>query len=257
MKYDRLQRIKQILVQDKKVITSELSEKFCVSIETIRRDLDILESEGYIRKIYGGAELCEESPATQVMDEWNHRCKACVKEKQAIAEKTLSLIPDHCSLVLDSGTTTYQLGCLLDQKKGLSILTNSLHCAMAVTCRTSHEVYLIGGQLKDGELITTGILASDFLDCFSRIDIAVIGVDGFTLEDGIMDYNLDMCLLKRRFLQKASKVIAITDHTKFNVRANYRACGLDRLDYLITDSGADPKLLEAVSDMGVRVLVAE
>ena len=257
MKNDRLQRIKQLLIQEKKVATAELSERFCVSIETIRRDLDVLESEGFIRKIYGGAELCEESPSTQAIDEWNHRCKVCVKEKQAIAEKALSLIPDNCALVLDSGTTTYQLGCILDQRKGLSVLTNSLHCAMAVTCGTAHNVYLIGGQLKGGELITTGILASDFLDCFSRIDIAVIGVDGFTLEDGIMDYNLDMCLLKRRFLQKAAKVIAVTDHTKFNVRANYRACGLDRLDYLITDTGADPKLLGEISRMGVRVLVAE
>ena len=59
LKYDRVQRIKQILVQEKKVVTAELSESFGVSIETIRRDLDLLESEGMIRKTYGGAELLE------------------------------------------------------------------------------------------------------------------------------------------------------------------------------------------------------
>lgn len=257
LKYDRVQRIKQILVQEKKVVTAELSESFGVSIETIRRDLDLLESEGMIRKTYGGAELLEESLSSAVMDEWNNRCQVSVGEKKAIAEKVLTLIPDHCSLVLDSGTTTYRLACLLDQREDLSVLTNSLHCAMAVSVRSDHPVHLMGGMVKKGELITTGILACDFLDSFSKIDIAVIGVDGLTLEDGIMDYSLEMCLLKQRFLKKATKVIAITDHTKFHVRANYRSCPLERLDYLVTDSKADPEMLKEIASLGVKVLIAD
>ena len=73
MKYDRLQSIKRKLVHEKKVISAELSEQFGVSIETIRRDLDLLESEGLIRKIYGGAEIRKDDPAIAEMDEWNKR----------------------------------------------------------------------------------------------------------------------------------------------------------------------------------------
>ena len=155
MKYDRLQSIKRKLVHEKKVVTAELSEQFGVSIETIRRDLDLLESEGLIRKIYGGAEIRKEDPANTEMDEWNKRCQVCVAEKRAIAQKAIRLIPDACSVVLDSGTTTYHVGCLLGMRKDISVLTNSLHCAMAVSCRTDHPIYLLGGQVKKGELITT------------------------------------------------------------------------------------------------------
>lgn len=256
MKYDRLQRIKQLLTQQKRVSTAELSELFCVSIETIRRDLDLLESEGFIRKIYGGAELCEEGTPSLAMDEWNNRCRVSVAEKQCIAELAITLIPDNCTVVLDSGTTTYKVGSLLGVRHGLSVLTNSLHCAMAVSCHTDHDVYMIGGQLKKSELITTGILASDFLDCFSKIDVAVIGVDGFTLEDGVMDYSMDMCMIKQRFLRKSAKVIAVADHTKFGVRGNYRSCPLEQIDYLVTDTATDRRMLEAVSRTGVKVLLA-
>lgn len=257
MKYDRLQSIKRILVHDKKVLTADLSERFGVSIETIRRDLDLLESEGLVRKIYGGAEMRKEDPTNTEIEEWKKRCQVCVQEKRAIAQEALSLIPNQCSVVLDSGTTTYQVGCLLGMREKLSVLTNSLHCAMAVSCRSDHAVYLLGGQVKKGELITTGILASDFLDSFGKIDIAVIGVDGLTLEEGIMDYSMEMCLLKQRFLRKSELVIAVTDHTKFNVRANYRSCALDQVDYLITDSQAAQDMISEIKKRNIKVIIAD
>lgn len=257
MKYDRLQSIKRKLVHEKKVISAELSEQFGVSIETIRRDLDLLESEGLIRKIYGGAEIRKDDPANAEMDEWNKRCQVCVAEKRAIAQKAIELIPDSCSVVLDSGTTTYQVSCLLGMRENLSVLTNSFHCAMAVSCRTDHQIFLLGGKVKKGELITTGILASDFLDSFGKIDVAVIGVDGLTLQEGIMDYSMEMCLIKQRFLRKSDLVIAVTDHTKFNVRANYRSCALDQVDYLITDAQADPEMVKEIQSRNVKVIIAD
>ena len=257
MKYDRLQSIKRLLMQEKKVLTVDLSERFDVSIETIRRDLDLLESEGLVRKIYGGAEIRKEDPDNMEMDEWNKRCQVCVAEKRAIAQEAIRLIPDSCSVVLDSGTTTYQVGCLLAMRRNVSVLTNSLHSAMAVSCRTDHSVYLLGGQVKKGELITTGLLASDFLDSFGKIDVAVIGVDGLTLDEGIMDYSMEMCLIKQRFLRKSDLVIAVTDHTKFNVRANYRSCALDQVDYLITDAQADRAFINEMENRNVKVIIAD
>ena len=88
-------------------------------------------------------------------------------------------------------------------------------------------------------------------------DVAVIGVDGLTLQEGIMDYSMEMCLIKQRFLRKSDLVIAVTDHTKFNVRANYRSCALDQVDYLITDAQADPEMVKEIQSRNVKVIIAD
>lgn len=257
MKYTRVQEIKQLLLHEGRVNTAELSRRFAVSIETIRRDLDILEQEGFIRKVYGGAELNQVRDPADVMDLWSTRSVVSDAEKRRIAARTLDFIPDGSTIVLDSGTTTYRLAGMLHRKKDLTVLTNSVYCAMAVSRNTTHTIYLMGGVLKKDELITTGFLASDFLNSFNKIDLAIIGVDGFSAEEGVSDYSFEMCMIKQRFLKKSEKVIAICDHTKFHSRSSYCSCPIEDIDYLITDAGSDPEILEKVARRGVHVVIAE
>lgn len=257
MKYARVQEIKQLLLHQGRVSTLELSRRFSVSIETIRRDLDSLEREGFIRKVYGGAEINRIHDPADVMDIWATRCAVSDAEKRLIAARTLDFIPDGSTIVLDSGTTTYRLAGLLRRCANLTVLTNSVYCAMAVSRNSNHTVYLMGGVLKQDELITTGFLAADFLNGFNKIDIAIIGADGFTLEEGVSDYSFEMCMIKQRFLKKSETVIAIGDHTKFGKRANYCSCPLEDIDCLITDPGTDAALLGELALRGIRVVVTE
>ncbi len=256
MKYERLQEIKQILLHEKNIKTIDICQRFNISIETARRDLDTLAKEGYIRKVYGGAELNTIRDPDDIMANWSHRSIVSDAEKRRIAACAVDLIPDDSTIVLDSGTTTHRLAGLLGQRKGLTVLTNSLHCAMAVTRCSDHTVYLLGGMLKQNELITTGYLASNFLDSFNRIDLAIIGVDGFHAEEGVSDYSFEMCMIKQRFLKKSDRILALADHTKFSQRATYCSCPLHDIDVLITDEQTDSALLQEIKQKGIEIIIA-
>jgi len=152
MKYDRIQEIRRLLIRSRKVSTADLCARFSVSLETIRRDLNMLESEGMIRKVYGGAVLTDNSDLPQSMSARDSRRVVCDQEKRRIAAKAIDMIPDNAIIALDSGTTIFRLAQLLSQRRGLTVLTNSMDIAAEVTRHTPHLVYYIGGVIKRTEL---------------------------------------------------------------------------------------------------------
>lgn len=254
MKYNRLREMRELFLQQKKVSTLELCEHFNISSETARRDLNVLEEEGVIEKVYGGAILADNNATPEAMAEWNVRCKVSEHEKAGIARAAIDYVEDDSIIVLDSGTTIFRLAQLFHQKKNLTVLTNSLHTAMEVSASTSHMVYSIGGTVKKGEMIATGFLAVDFLDHFRKIDLALISADGFTVEEGISDHSVEMGNIKKIMVQKSERVIALVDHTKFGQEAFYNVCNTREIDLLITDRKAPAADLKALRKSGVQVV---
>lgn len=257
MKYDRHLRMKQLFLQNKKMTNKELCEIFSISIETVRRDLHLLEKEGVIRRIYGGAVLADDNIMPESMQVWNTRVTRNLQQKQAIAQELVKRIPDNCTIALDSGTSLLELAKLLGAKENLSILTNSFHIAAELSANTSHMVYFVGGAIKRGELITTGFLANDFLSYFSHIDLAIVSADGFKVSEGISDHSVEMGTLKRSMIEKADKVYADIDSSKFSDGAFYKVCSSAKMDLLVTDIGAPQKALDELRAMGVEVCVVE
>ena len=145
---------------------------------------------------------------------------------------------------------------LLGIKKNLSILTNSIRTAAELSANTDHMVYMIGGAIKRDELISTGFLASDFLSYFSHIDLALISADGFIVSEGISDYSVEMGTLKTSMIDKADKVFACIDSSKFSVGAFYKVCPANRLDMLVTDASAPKQSLDELRAMGIQVIQA-
>ena len=255
MKHDRLQVMKEFMLKKREVTTVELCDAFDVSIETVRRDLNVLEREGVIRKVYGGAVLADDNATPALMAEWKERARVASAEKTRIAKKVVEYIPDGSVLVLDSGTTMYKVARELRRCKDLTVLSNSLYNVMEVSANTEHLAYCVGGAVKSGEEITTGFLAADFFDCFTKIDVALISADGLSLERGITDYSMEMGMLKRRFIQKSERVIAVADHTKFGINAMCGTCDLERIDMLVTDRRAPKEMLDTIRRRGIEVVV--
>lgn len=255
MKHDRLQVMKELMLKKREVTTAELCDTFGVSIETIRRDLNVLEREGVIRKVYGGAVLADDNATPALMAAWKERARVASAEKTRIAKKAVEFVPDDCVLVLDSGTTMYKVARELRRCKNLTVLSNSLYNVMEVSANTEHLAYCVGGAVKKGEEITTGFLAADFFGSFGKIDVALISADGLSLEQGITDYSMEMGLLKRRFIQKSGKVIAVADHTKFGVNAMCGTCDIERIDILVTDKRAPAEMLDEMRRRGIQVVV--
>lgn len=255
MKHDRHGQIMQLLLQNKRITIRELCELFDVSVETARRDLNKLEEEGIVRRVYGGAMLIDNTDIPNLMPPWNSRRTQNLDEKQAIAREMLKWIPDHSIIALDSGTSAFELAKLLREKKDLTILINDLRVAAELSNNTEHTIYYIGGVLKKDDMITTGFLATDFLDHFSQIDLAIFTADGFDVNIGVTDYNVEMGKLKMAILKKATQVFLGIDHSKFFNNAFYKVCGIDKLNMVITGIQAPSEAIQTLKNKGIQTIL--
>ena len=257
MKYNRNNQIKKILLQRQKVTNTELCEMFNVSIETIRRDLNQLEREGIITKVYGGAVLAQKDQAQELVNSWTVRVDENRAAKHAIARTTSEMIPDDCTVFLDSGTSTLEIARFLKEKQNITVVTSSLYTAAELASSENLTVYCIGGLVNTKTLATAGFLALEFISFFSHFDFAVISSDGFVPDEGATDHVMETAILKKNILEKADKIILALDHTKFNQRAKCITCQTDRINTLVTDYGVSQEILEQLHLSGVHVVVAD
>ncbi|MBQ2782147.1 MAG: DeoR/GlpR transcriptional regulator [Oscillospiraceae bacterium] len=259
MKQDRLTQIKHLLMQNQYINNNELAETFGVSIATIRRDLDRLESEGVIRRIYGGAELIDgtnQKRTTETIPLWTSRADSSQREKQAIAKKVAEKIPEACTVFIDNGTTVHEVAKLLTNRKDLTILTNSLRTALLLGSYPDLQIYCIGGIVKYDLLGTAGIIASEALAFFPSIDVCVLSSDGFIPSWGLRECSMETAMLKKTIVDRSKIVIAALDHTKFYANASAPICQTKQLTTVVTDPAAPPEDVKYLRDNGVEVIIA-
>lgn len=255
-KAERQRKIIDMLLEKKKVTTNELLDLFDASVETIRRDLNDLSVNGFVKKTYGGAVLASEDNKLSEFLAWNERNVRYSAEKNEIAEAVLGLVPDGSVIATDTGTTLYTLAHKLISKERLTVITSDIRIGQELAQVNSNQVYLIGGVLANAEQHTGGDLARLFLENFSVIDILLMSADGFTLEDGITTANSDVNSMKKVLIKKAEKVIALIDHSKFGHKALFKTCGLGEIDVLVTDNQSPADFIESIKKHGVEVVKA-
>lgn len=251
MKSSRQKEIIDLLEVDKIVNTQRLAERFGVSLETIRRDLNHLESMGIIKKVYGGAEFAKESvnpwPSLTVRQASNRTAKA------AIAREAIKYVPDNCIVALDAGTTIAEI-CPYLSGKGLTVICSDVHSAGLLSGGNS-RVYMMGGFLsEDGT--SNGAFSNDFFSNITEINTFICSSDGVDFENGLTTNGLGINELKRKYLQKAKSRILLADHSKFTQKGAYRVCPLTDINILITDSETPDSVIKKVKELGIRVIVA-
>lgn len=228
---DRLNAIRQLLLSDKQVFVSELSKSFRLTEETIRRDLDKLEADNFLKRTYGGAIL---NPLRQ--DTGVNYYKRSVKyhaEKRAIAVKALPLLADKATAAIDSSSTVMEVVKLLGNREGLTLLTNSTYVFQVLE---SSKILVVssGGVFDRSALSLVNKTAENTLRRFN-IDIALVGCKGLDLRDGVLDSRESGASVKRVMIEQASEVALLVDHTKFDKKAFVFLTELERLDYIVTD----------------------
>ncbi|MFD1673482.1 DeoR/GlpR family DNA-binding transcription regulator [Alicyclobacillus fodiniaquatilis] len=228
----------------------ELIERLNVSRETVRRDLRDMEEKGLLTKVHGGAVLNRvgEEPPYAV------RTTAHQQEKQGIAAAALALVDDGDTLFIDSGTTALAFAHTLIAKRNLTVFTHSLPVAVALS-EYNVRVYLCGGMLRPGELALSGVIANRIAENL-YVDKAFLSADGVSLEHGVTYFHLEEAELRRLILDKASKVIVLTDHSKFGVTAFVKTASLNDIDYLVTDNHLSNQAVTQLTEAGVRVIQA-
>ncbi len=250
MKSFRQNKLLDILQKDKIIKTKAMADYFSVSIETIRRDLDQMEEQGLINKIYGGAELCpqaEVAPSPLLA-----RRGSMQPVKAALAKKAAEHIPNRCTIALDAGSTIYELCPYLNQREDLIIICSDVHTAARLLENPNNKVYLMGGFLtSDGT--SKGTFSESFFDNISRIDIFVCATDGAIPEEGLTCDASGINDLKKKYLRTAAKRIAVLDHTKFKHSGFYKTCDFEEMDILITDSDAPEDALKIIKKNDLKI----
>ncbi len=252
MKLDRRMQIIDMVTKNRAVKNAELMERFDISIETVRRDLEYLESQGYLRRVYGGA-VANVSLGSE--PEYASRSQVQSKEKNAIAAAAARLICQEDTVYLGVGTTVQAMAQHITGLSNITVLTNALRTAVELSEIPGCSVILPGGKLRSKELTLSGFPAEDNFSFFN-VDKAFIGIGGIT-EAGITDFHIGEAQLHRKLIKNATKSIALADSSKLGIRAMNNVCPLSDIDIVITDAKAPRQLVKDIEKAGVQVIVAK
>jgi len=238
-----------IVERGKRVSVEFLAERLDTSVETVRRDLNVLANSGHIRKIHGGAvrlSSLEESA-------FGERAKHNTLAKQLIAEKLVGIISPGQSLFLDTGTTTLTCAKAISRIPDLVVITNSALIAAAVSGKDNGaKTTLLGGTYRHDNAQTIGPTTIAEIGQF-RTDHAVLTV-GTLDANGASDFSEGEASVARAMIGAASHVTVVADCSKLNRRSTYQVCGLDQIDTLILDQEPDAELREVLQSANVEIL---
>jgi DeoR family glycerol-3-phosphate regulon repressor len=240
------------LLQDEGTITiASLADRLGVSLETVRRDVKPLTSDGTVLKMHGAIGL----PAMVGEAPFERRMRENAHAKRAIARLVAMTIRDGESIMMDTGTTTSFLARELIGHRRLTIVTNSSDIARTLATVNGNKVYMAGGELRSDSGGAFGVSAIEFVSRFS-VNHAIISVGAVDAVAGVMDYDLEEAEFGRMVLSRGIRSLAVTDHTKFGRQGLVQVCGFSSLTELVTDRAPPRAIALALGEAGTRVTVA-
>jgi len=231
---------------------TDLAKHFGVTEETIRRDLEKLESEGKLLRSHGGAVAPVVASGER---HYTERQVANTREKSAIARLAVQLIEEGDTVVLDASSTVLHLARLLPDID-VTVLTNSIQVALALADRPRVRVVGTGGTLSSASLSFAGPQAEESLEKY-YVNKAFLSCTGVDLEFGLSDINERQALLKVKMMDIAARTYLLADHSKFGAKSLRRFSRIEDVDEIITDSSVDADTLEMIRQAGPTVIVAE
>ncbi|MCI3921095.1 DeoR/GlpR family DNA-binding transcription regulator [Paenibacillus sp. TRM 82003] len=215
----------------------ELAEQFGVSQMTIRRDLDILQSEGKIQRFHGGAVKVKRFMGAK----YEQRANEHKTEKAAIAKEAVKLVQDGMSIILDAGTTVAAMVDELEKFEGLKIITRDLHTALMLSNEErfgSFDVYCAGGRVSKWAYSLDGIYAEKMLRSLT-VDVAFLTCEAISLAKGAMAWSPHLVGVRQTTMDAAGKSVLLADSTKFGYNSFAIFAAVEAFDDIITDGRLD------------------
>lgn len=238
------------------VTVAMLAERYGVSIDTIRRDLDQLDAEGVLVRTHGGAVSATTTPRTD--RGLDVRLHMQAEEKERIAEVAASLIPDGAVIMLNAGTTTLAVARHLRNHRELTIATNNLRIPAEISPKVFRDLYVFGGSVRSITQATTGPISLKVSAGGGEIDLqcdlALIAVGAVSPVGGYSTSNLGDAAMMAEMMSRASRVAVLADSSKFGRRLFAQVADLGRADYFITDAAPPAELEEALRQNDVEIL---
>lgn len=226
------------------------ADRLGVSVETLRRDLAVLEQRGLVRREYGSA-----YPVESVGFETNleHRAGEWFAEKQRIAAEAVQHLEEAESVFIDEGFLPTLVAQDLPVDRPLTVVTASMPVATLLATRSDYTVIMLGGRVRGKTMATVGHWVSRMLAEFV-IDLAFIGSNGISPTAGLTTPDPVVAEVKSVAIRASRRRIFVGAHNKFRMSSFCRFAELGEFELLITDTGLSSAEAQRFSVQGPRVL---
>ncbi|WP_454158982.1 DeoR/GlpR family DNA-binding transcription regulator [Microbacterium lacticum] len=256
---ERQQLIEHLVTAEGRVAVVDLARRFGVTTETVRRDLDQLESTGVVRRVHGGA--VPRTRASTAEPSLAERSAQSSEAKLAIARRALDAVPADFdgSVYLDAGTTTTAIAHLLAQRpaglRALEVVTHSMTVAHLLAGAPGLSLTAIGGRVRG---LTAAAVGAQTVDTISRLrpDIAFVGTNGLSAGFGLSTPDPDEAAVKRAIIGAARRTFVVADAAKHDAELLVSFAALGQVDVLVSDVAPEGALADALDEADAEVWVA-
>lgn len=237
-----------------RVSVADLAEAYAVTTETVRRDLNLLERAGLLRRVHGGAVPADSLTVTEAV--LAERDLAHTSEKDRIALAAAELVPPgDTTLLIDAGSTTSRLAGMLPRDRRLTVLTHAVPVASRLAGQSNVELHLLPGRVRS---TTQAAVGDDTIDALRRlrVDLAFLGTNGISAAHGLSTPDLAEAAVKRALIAAARRVVVLADSSKWGVERTASFATLSQVDVVVTDAGIRDEDRQMLDAAGVEVVIA-
>jgi DeoR/GlpR family transcriptional regulator of sugar metabolism len=249
---ERLDGILQYLENSSHVTVDVICKEFKVSAATARRDLDLLNDQGSIQRVHGGAvalqKIQPQSPVYQ-------RMSVQADCKRRIGAVTGSLINPGETLFLGSGTTVLEVAKNIKHISDLTVITNSLLVINEIMNNKNITLVDLGGLVRYSEFSMIGDITEAALSGLFA-DKVIIGIHGIDVEQGLTNHYLPETMTDRKLLKQGNKIFVVADHTKCGVISTSYLAPISIVNTLVTDTEAPLNFVQKMMNKGISVIQA-
>jgi DeoR family fructose operon transcriptional repressor len=247
--HDRQHAIYLLALSQGSVDVADLARRYGVTTETIRRDLSDMQSRNLLRRVHGGA-----VPVERISHEPMLAAREVVnaEEKLRIATKAVDEVPERGSVIIDSGSTTQSLAAVFPVDRDVHVVTNSLTAAVTLSRRGFGQLTVLGGAVRTNTLAMVDETTRAELQHMT-VDVLFTSCDGLSFQHGLTTPYREEHMIKRAMIERARRVVALVDQSKFGNVQMFSFAAFDEIDVLVTDTRADPETAAILSSDGISV----
>lgn len=249
MKLKRIHEVEDYINDNGTVSLTELSEKFDVSLNTIRRDIAYLEKNGAIKKVHGGVT----STLGQGLTSYDFRTTKQQQEKEDIAKLAAELIEEGDLVFIDSGTTTSPIIKHVNPHIHFTVLTNNLDVMFEVSKHNNIELIVLGNRYyrKTRSFLTTN--STNDIEYYN-ISKAFMAATGVTIQNGLTNSDFHEHAIKKTVTEHTTSIYLLADSSKFGKATLLTYCKLKRVDKIVTDKKLHADIVEHCTTHDIDLL---
>ena len=233
--HKRRQAILALLRDTGEVDIDDLAQRFGVSGNSVRSDLDALARQGLLKRVRGGA-IATADPLLSLTVSATSRLQANRQEKEAIGRWAAGMVRDNQAIILDDSSSVFQMATFLRERRNLTVVTNGLEIALLLAQEPSNQIILAANMVVPGQASLVGSLNPDLLHGF-RAASCFLSCSSFSIDQGLTEVDNARARLKAQLMRLAGQKVALVDHSKFGQVSAFRIADVNTIDHLVTDVG--------------------